>query len=135
MIIHMAQYHTNRAHNLFQLFRYNSTGELKWERHLNHVSNKISKVIGTISKLTQCVPRNVLLTLYNNQDNYTHCKNSNLLTKYYTIVCLPHSSNVITVTLNCDIHQHNTRQRNDVSSQHTTRIRQKMHPQPNLCFT
>ena len=77
MIIHMAQYQvyppTLKMINIQieHITFFNFLGiilqeNLKWERHLNPVSNKISKVIGTISKLTQCVPRNVLLTLYNN---------------------------------------------------------------------
>ena len=55
---------------------------LKWEGHVNHFSNKISKVIGTISKLKQNIYYNMgsrfgdtiiyigYLELKNSENNY-----------------------------------------------------------------
>ena len=76
MIFHMAQYQvypqTIKINNIQieHISSFNVLGiilheNLKWEWHVNHVSKKNSKVIGTISKLKQYVPSNVLLTLYN----------------------------------------------------------------------
>ena len=38
---------------------------LKWDTHINSISNKISRVIGTINRLKHYIPPNILLTLYN----------------------------------------------------------------------
>ena len=76
IIFHMAQYQvhppTLQINNIQieHITSFNFLGiilheNLKWEEHVNHVSNKISKVIGTISKLKQYIPSDVLLTLYN----------------------------------------------------------------------
>ena len=176
MIFHMAQYQvhppTLKINNIQieHITFFNFLGiilheNLKWEEHVNHVSNKISKVIGTISKLKQYIPSDVLLTLYNslilphlyygitlwgynNLDrilriqkkavriiaNSTYYAHSEPLFKMLDILKiqdihtlqqfkfiykllhdnLPHYFNSITVTHNRDIHQYNTRQRNNV---------------------
>ena len=38
---------------------------LKWDKHVAHVSLKISRVIGVLYRLKHVFPREVLLTLYN----------------------------------------------------------------------
>ena len=38
---------------------------LKWDAHVHHISNKISRVIGIISRLKNYIPAHILLTLYN----------------------------------------------------------------------
>ena len=38
---------------------------LKWDKHVAHVSLKISRVIGVLYRLKFIFPREVLLTLYN----------------------------------------------------------------------
>ena len=38
---------------------------LKWDTHINCISNKISCVIGTMNRLKHFIPPNILLTLYN----------------------------------------------------------------------
>ena len=38
---------------------------LKWDTHINSISNKISRVIDTINRLKHYIPPNILLTLYN----------------------------------------------------------------------
>ena len=37
---------------------------LKWDTHINSISNKISRVIGTINRLKHYISPNILLTLY-----------------------------------------------------------------------
>ena len=38
---------------------------LQWNDHFNYVKNKISKCVGILYKLKNCLPRSALLTLYN----------------------------------------------------------------------
>ena len=38
---------------------------MKWKSHVNHVISKISKSIGIMSKLRDCLPQHILLLLYN----------------------------------------------------------------------
>ena len=39
--------------------------EMKWKSHVNHIISKISKNIGIMSKLRDCLPQHILLLLYN----------------------------------------------------------------------
>ena len=176
MIFHMAQYQVHpptlkiNTIQIEHITSFNFLGiilheNLKWEEHVNHVSNKILKVIGTISKLKQYIPSDVLLTLYNslilphlyygitlwgynNLDrilriqkkavriitNITYYAHSEPLFKMLDILKiqdihtlqqfkfiykllhdnLPHYFKSIKVTHNRDIHQYNTRQKNNV---------------------
>ena len=41
------------------------SSSLKWDKHVAHVSLKISRVIGVLYRLKHVFPREVLLTLYN----------------------------------------------------------------------
>ena len=41
------------------------TSTLKWDKHIGHVSLKISRVIGVLFRLKHIYPQEVLLTLYN----------------------------------------------------------------------
>ena len=38
---------------------------LKWKKHIDHISMKISKVLGIMYRLKDIYPKNILLTLYN----------------------------------------------------------------------
>ena len=38
---------------------------LSWKHHIDHIANKISKVVGTIANLRHFVPLNTLLSIYN----------------------------------------------------------------------
>jgi hypothetical protein len=38
---------------------------LSWKHHIDHIANKISKVVGIIAKLRHFVPLNTLLSIYN----------------------------------------------------------------------
>ena len=39
--------------------------QLKWKKHIDVISTKITKVIGIINKLKYYYPKNILLTIYN----------------------------------------------------------------------
>ena len=39
--------------------------DLKWKTHVNEILLKISKTIGVMSKLKHCLPKSILLTIYN----------------------------------------------------------------------
>ena len=49
----------------FNFFGITLHEHLKWDTHINSLSNKISRVIGTINRLKHYIPPNILLTLYN----------------------------------------------------------------------
>ena len=56
--------------NIKRLSQFNFLGvilasSLKWDKHVAHVSLKISRVIGALYRLKHVFPRKVLLTLYN----------------------------------------------------------------------
>ena len=52
------------------------SSNLKWNKHINHISIKVSKVIGILFRLRTILPSDVLQTLYNNNHLYSrHKKN------------------------------------------------------------
>ena len=44
---------------------------LSWDKHINHISLKVSKAIGIFYRLKSIYPHRVLLTLYNNVNTST----------------------------------------------------------------
>ena len=52
------------------------SSDLKWSKHIDHISLKISKVIGIMYRLRPTLPEDILLTLYNSliipHFNYYH---------------------------------------------------------------
>ena len=56
--------------NIERVFQFNFLGvvlasTLKWDKHIGHVSLKVSRVIGVLFRLKHIYPQEVLLTLYN----------------------------------------------------------------------
>ena len=49
----------------FNFLRLTIFSNLKWNKHINHIALKISKVTGILYRLKLIFPRDVLLTLYN----------------------------------------------------------------------
>ena len=41
------------------------TKHLSWKKHIDKISNKISKIIGVLNKLQFIIPDQILLTIYN----------------------------------------------------------------------
>ena len=76
MVFHTPQkrviYPTLKANhaNIERVFQFNFLGvvlasTLKWDKHIGHVSLKVSRVIGVLFRLKHIYPQEVLLTLYN----------------------------------------------------------------------
>ena len=49
----------------FNFFGVVLASTLKWDKHIGHVSLKVSRVIGVLFRLKSMYPQEVLLTLYN----------------------------------------------------------------------
>ena len=49
----------------FNFFGVVLASTLKWDKHIGHVSLKVSRVIGVLFRLKHIYPQEVLLTLYN----------------------------------------------------------------------
>ena len=86
MVFHTHQrrvnYPTLKANNvnIERVSQFNFLGlilasSLKWDKHVAHVSLKISRVIGVLYRLKHIFPREVLLTLYNalNLPHLSYC--------------------------------------------------------------
>ena len=74
MVFHTPQrrvnYPTLKLNNVERVSQFKFPGvilasSLKWDKHVAHVSLKISRVIGVLYRLKHVFPREVLLTLYN----------------------------------------------------------------------
>ena len=74
MVFHTPQrrvnYPTLKLNNVERVSQFNFPGvilasSLKWDKHVAHVSLKISRVIGVLYRLKHVFPREVVLTLYN----------------------------------------------------------------------
>ena len=84
------------------------TKHLSWKKHIDKISNKISKIIGVLNKLKFIIPDQILLTIYNS-----------LILPHlnYCILAWGYDSKrlyKLKTATGFDVHTHNTRHRHNI---------------------